>query len=319
MERPIYIYKFLCYSCFVKKRTENMSNKTSNRQLSARRRAHHKRLISSSAGQAPGRRRRSFLPYAACALILLGILLAAALASPPEKSGGQDPPAGGEAVSAAAKDIVPFDDIYQQILRQEKAERAKGIRLINFDHPNTEKTPDNLVPIRELLEDYAAVNEGAKYADQEAAEAAREMLAAAYQEGVTTFIVNSAYRDYSTQESLWNNRLSQDPNYGSDPYAHPVKVVPPNVSEHCAGLAFDILSEGHPSGTPGYEETPEGKWLAANAHKYGFILRYPKDKESVTGVVYEPWHYRYVGKEAALDIYESGLCLEEYLLSMGVL
>lgn len=65
----------------------------------------------------------------------------------------------------------------------------------------------------------------------------------------------------------------------------------------------------------GYAETNEAKWLLANCANYGFILRYPKDKEQITGVIYEPWHFRYVGKAAAREITASGLCLEEYLAS----
>lgn len=74
----------------------------------------------------------------------------------------------------------------------------------------------------------------------------------------------------------------------------------------------------HNYGSDTFADTTEGKWLAENAYKYGFILRYPEDKQSVTGVVYEPWHFRYVGVDVAKSVYDSGLCLEEYLGSLGL-
>ena len=82
----------------------------------------------------------------------------------------------------------------------------------------------------------------------------------------------------------------------------------PGTSEHQTGLAMDVgwIDDS-------YGDTPSGKWLAANCYKYGFIIRYPKNKESITGYKYEPWHIRYLGTDIAKDVYDSGLCLEEYL------
>jgi D-alanyl-D-alanine carboxypeptidase len=92
-----------------------------------------------------------------------------------------------------------------------------------------------------------------------------------------------------------------------------IAVSPPRASEHELGLAADILSVKHKTRDAGFGTTSTGKWLAANAWKYGFILRYPKNKTGVTGYKYEPWHYRFVGETHAKKITESGLCLEEYL------
>ena len=80
--------------------------------------------------------------------------------------------------------------------------------------------------------------------------------------------------------------------------ADPVRVLPGNTSEHTTGLALDILSPRHDEADDSFGETPEGLWLAENAWKYGFILRYPEGKEALTGVIYEPWHFRYVGKQS---------------------
>ena len=89
--------------------------------------------------------------------------------------------------------------------------------------------------------------------------------------------------------------------------------MPGNASEHCAGLAVDLGSTDFPKENASFGETPEGIWLYNNAHRFGFILRYPADKTHITGVKWEPWHFRYVGEELAAAIHASGLCLEEYL------
>ena len=89
-------------------------------------------------------------------------------------------------------------------------------------------------------------------------------------------------------------------------------VAIPGQSEHNAGICADILDKDNFSLTEGFEDTKEFKWLSENAQNYGFILRYPKNKESITGIEYEPWHYRFVGLYHAKKIKESGLSLEEY-------
>ena len=90
-------------------------------------------------------------------------------------------------------------------------------------------------------------------------------------------------------------------------------VAVPGISEHATGLALDITSSTYTGLDDAQAQTAESQWLAANAWKYGFILRYPTDKADVTGIIFEPWHYRYVGKEAAKEITERGITLEEYL------
>ena len=90
-------------------------------------------------------------------------------------------------------------------------------------------------------------------------------------------------------------------------------VSRPGTSEHQAGLAVDIVDKSYQLLDEGQEKTEVQKWLMAHCADYGFILRYPTEKSALTGVGYEPWHYRYVGREAAREITEQGLCLEEYL------
>ena len=91
----------------------------------------------------------------------------------------------------------------------------------------------------------------------------------------------------------------------------------PGTSEHQLGLAVDIIASSYQVLDEAQENTAEQQWLMANAHHYGFILRYPSEKSAITGIGYEPWHYRYVGKAAAKEIFEQGLCLEEYLQQLA--
>ena len=91
------------------------------------------------------------------------------------------------------------------------------------------------------------------------------------------------------------------------------EVALPGTSEHQLGLAVDIIDSDYGYLDEAQADTPTQKWLMENSWRYGFILRYPEGKSEITGIIFEPWHYRYVGKEAAEDIYKSGLCLEEWL------
>ena len=90
-------------------------------------------------------------------------------------------------------------------------------------------------------------------------------------------------------------------------------VARPGTSEHQLGLALDIVDADDPQLETWQEDTPVQQWLMKNSWKYGFVLRYPPEKSSITGIIYEPWHYRYVGRQAAEEMYTRGLCLEEYL------
>ena len=130
-------------------------------------------------------------------------------------------------------------------------------------------------------------------------------------------VVRSSYRTRRTQEQLYANKVRQWKGYGySDSEARKKAaaiVAPPDTSEHQLGLAVDLVDASYQTLDTRQADTPAQKWLMAHSWEYGFILRYPTDKSDVTGIIYEPWHYRYVGKEHAKAIYESGLCLEEWL------
>lgn len=113
----------------------------------------------------------------------------------------------------------------------------------------------------------------------------------------------SAYRSYDYQGTLYNNYVARDGQAAADTYS-----ARPGFSEHQSGLAFDVgeLDDN-------YGNTAAGTWLREHCHEFGFIIRYPKGKESITGYMYEPWHIRYVGKDVAAQIYQKNVTLEEYL------
>ena len=142
------------------------------------------------------------------------------------------------------------------------------------------------------------------------------MLADMRKEGLTPYICSST-RTIEYQENLFNKRLKKNKAAGlseQDALDETAKwTAIPGTSEHHTGYALDIVSTKNTTLDESQENTPEQQWMMKNSWKYGFILRYPEGKTHITGIYYEPWHYRYVGKEAAKEIYESGLTFEEYL------
>ena len=128
------------------------------------------------------------------------------------------------------------------------------------------------------------------------------LSAAAAAEGLNIYLA-SGYRSYSTQERIYNNYVA---NYGQE--SADTFSARPGYSEHQTGLAIDLNSIDD-----SFADTPEYTWLVKHAHEYGFIIRYPADKVSITGYKYEPWHIRYLGVDTATAVYKSGKCLEEYL------
>lgn len=140
------------------------------------------------------------------------------------------------------------------------------------------------------------------------AKAFKKLSNTAGERGLTIKLV-SAYRPYSYQKHLFEKYVDKDGRYRAEQYS-----AEPGHSEHQTGLAADVSSPSvNYNLVQAYGTTEEGKWLAENAHKYGFIIRFPKGKEKITGYDYEPWHIRYVGKAAAKEIYKQKLTLEEYM------
>ena len=137
--------------------------------------------------------------------------------------------------------------------------------------------------------------------------------------GYEDIVITSAYRDYAYQQMLFNNSLREEkanhPDWTEEQCRAKVltELALPGQSEHQTGLCIDLISTKNPTLDVTFADNPAYAWLVENAHNFGFILRYPKGKEGITGYSYEPWHYRFVGVEAATAIYEQGITLEEYL------
>ena len=158
-----------------------------------------------------------------------------------------------------------------------------------------------------------AVEGSGVYLDYRVAPYYQKMYDAAKKDGVT-LTPNSGYRSYETQKNNFNNKINLYVSQGYDKVTATQNaariILPPGTSEHNAGFAMDIGWV-----TEDFEYSSAYAWLDAHAHDYGFILRYPKaeDKQAITEIIYEPWHWRYVGVEAAKAMKESGQVLEEYL------
>lgn len=201
-----------------------------------------------------------------------------------------------------------------------KPKKSESGRII----VDTDAVEWNLIVVsltREIPEGYKpevveVVNSGHDL-DKRVAPYYEKMYYAAKKEGIilTPF---SGNRSYERQRINYNNLTeTYMTRYGIDRKAAQKKaatvILPPGTSEHNIGLAMDICNT-----YDSFANSKEYAWLTKNAYKYGFILRYPKGKEDVTGIVYEPWHWRFVGTEYAKKIRDSGLCLEEYLDSVGI-
>lgn len=155
------------------------------------------------------------------------------------------------------------------------------------------------------------------YLCYDAATSLYAMMLAMSADGITDVYVTSAYRSYSYQLSLFQKYVDSHMAEGmTEEQAIAAALeysAQAGTSEHQTGLCLDFMTDDMNDLDESFENTAAFEWLSENAYKYGFILRYPKDKVDITGYKYEPWHYRFVGRTTATEIYNSGLCLEEYL------
>lgn len=185
---------------------------------------------------------------------------------------------------------------------QEVEEVESNLILVNKENPlDSDYKPSNLVKPNIPFADNA--NEEERYMKSESSMAIEELFRSAEQEGIK-LLGMSAYRSYDSQKNIYYNRIRSVGKKEADRY-----VAKPGKSEHQTGFAIDITNEDRWF----VKSTEEAQWLAKNAHNYGFILRYPENKEDITGVAYEPWHIRYVGKETAKKIYEEQITFEEFI------
>lgn len=183
---------------------------------------------------------------------------------------------------------------------------AWDLILVNEDHPlDASYVPENLT---EVAPGYSV--------DGRIAADLKQMLSDGAAQGLNMY-VTSAYRSYDQQVDTFNASMQNRLNQGMKPLEAyqetSIQVALPGTSEHATGLAVDIISNQYSGLDERQGDTQEQQWLMQHCWEYGFILRYPSEKSDITGIIYEPWHYRYVGKDVAKEITEEGITLEEYL------
>ena len=191
--------------------------------------------------------------------------------------------------------VMPHQDPTDILILVNKQNRAPAV-------PVTLVKPD-VTPTRESVAENI-------YMRPEAASALEALFEGAAEAGLTLY-ATSGYRSYSTQKAIFDRKAAERVEQAANR-----SVAKPGYSEHQTGLAMDIEGETTLGTglTEAFGESPEGIWVAEHCHEYGFIIRYPKDKTNITGYIYEPWHIRYVGVEAAMEITELGVTFEEYIL-----
>lgn len=195
------------------------------------------------------------------------------------------------AIIYVKRDEIP--SLHRSTYIQPEITATGDLQLINEQYP-IQSTPNNLIEVPAYLSSNVLINEKF-YLQEHTIGPLQQMFEAAAKDGIHHYIINSAYRSSEDQQLLFEK-------HGAE------LALPAGYSEHESGLALDI---GSTQGT--MDNTPEGEWLANNAHRFGFILRYPADKVHITGIRYEPWHFRYVGLPHSELMYNQNLALEEYL------
>jgi D-alanyl-D-alanine carboxypeptidase len=218
---------------------------------------------------------------------------------PSDKPSGKpsDKPAGNSAKPSESPTKNPADN--RQTIKLAKDQVYKGnLLLVNKEYPVREEGIKSDIVVlyqnKDLMEGYGLLDTKIQLS-KSVAQAFQKMIQAAAKDKVNHFLISSGYRDAIEQSKLYLEM--------GDAYA-----LPAGHSEHNLGLSLDIGSSEKEM-----SQAAEGKWLQKNAWKHGFILRYPKDKTSITGIQYEPWHFRYVGLPHSAIMQEKNLTLEEYL------
>lgn len=223
-------------------------------------------------------------------------------------------PASSAAESTSAASSEGAEESRDNALGLTKAEAAAMLAdpmMVLVNHTN--KMPDNYTFDTKECGSQTAVNKTLQTA---ACDAFLEMQKAAAADGVTVWM-QSGYRSVKYQTGLYERKTKYYTDRGYDTATAKemaaAVVNPPGYSEHNCGLAADLNSPEHTGLDEGFENTTAFRWLCEHAVEYGFILRYPKGAEDKTEITYEPWHWRYVGRENAAKISASGLCFEDYI------
>lgn len=228
------------------------------------------------------------------------------------------PSSTAESTSAAASEGA--EESRDNALGLTKAEAAAMLAdpmMVLVNHTN--KMPDNYTFDTKECGSQTAVN---KTLQTPACDAFLEMQKAAAADGVTVWM-QSGYRSVKYQTGLYERKTKYYTDRGYDTATAKemaaAVVNPPGYSEHNCGLAADLNSPEHTGLDEGFENTTAFRWLCEHAVDYGFILRYPKGAEDKTEITYEPWHWRYVGRENAAKISASGLCFEDYIAQLNAI
>ncbi|MBK5246598.1 MAG: M15 family metallopeptidase [Peptostreptococcaceae bacterium] len=214
----------------------------------------------------------------------------------------ENPKEDGKAVDDSQE--KPAEGTTQTVAK--KTEDAGVLILVNKNNYLDESyKPNDLEPIEYFAGDRSAE---ARFMKSEAADHFNEMMLAARESGYEV-VMTTAYRSYGFQTILYENYVEKYGKAEADKFS-----AKPGYSEHQTGLAVDVTAPSVDYAlTDAFDQTAEWKWLTENAADFGFVLRYPKGQDDITGYMYEPWHFRYVGIDAAKTITEREITLEEYI------
>ena len=205
-----------------------------------------------------------------------------------------------------SEDIINTDEI-SEVITSNEDDTSSNLQKAKDEYIEGEK-PVYINNILVANKDFGIPKNFASGLNDELLEAFNQMKSDAKEEGIILNI-RSGFRSYETQETLYNNYIAKDGLEKASRYS-----AKPGYSEHQTGLAIDITTEDTTTSIGDwFNDTKQAEWLYNNAYKYGFILRYPKGKEHITGYKYESWHYRYVGIEHSKNFAMNDLTLEEYL------
>ena len=208
-------------------------------------------------------------------------------------------PSSSEVIESSALESTPAESSVSAAELAKVWEKDSDLLLVNWEYGLPDQYKPNLVKAYDMEMDERLV------------EPYKQMAAAALKDDVTLWI-SSAYRAPELQKELLEREIKQNEQKGMSPEEAKEKaaiaVAQPGHSEHNTGLAIDVNGV-----RPEFEKEKGYEWMKQHAAEYGFILRYPREKEDITKIMFEPWHYRYVGKENAQKMNELGMCLEEYV------
>lgn len=201
------------------------------------------------------------------------------------------------------------------------ADASEYLLLVSPAHPlPSDYKPDDLIHIKDIRSDRP---DYISYLREYAEKALEAFLEEGRAYGIDDVRVTNGYRSYAIQSSWFNQYLKEErakhPDWTEEQvYAYVASYSnPPGTSEHQSGLCVDMHNQWTTDNS--FDNTPAAIWLAENCYRFGFILRYPKDKTDITGIIHESWHFRYVGRTAATEMHELGMCLEEYLEYKGLI